>query len=113
MGCRLSLNLNQILFMGNLLLSNYKRNIRNIICNAQGWKNRIFVGIGGKNYPDWIWMVATQVTNIPFRLSFLKTSLKHHIGDMVILLSLIIQGITPNAMITQTNKISCGATHQI
>ena len=35
-------------------------------------ENDIFVVIGETNFPDWIWMVATQVTDTPFGLAFLK-----------------------------------------
>ena len=31
----------------------------------------MFVGIGETNYQGWIRMVATQITDIPFMLSFL------------------------------------------
>ena len=31
-----------------------------------------FFGIGEKNYLDWIWMVATQVTYITFWVSLLE-----------------------------------------
>ena len=55
--------------MGTLSISNKKHSIRSIIWNVQGWKNGIFIGIGETNSPDWIWMVATQVTYIPFGVS--------------------------------------------
>ena len=59
-------------------------------------------------------MLAKYVTHIPFGVAFLenfKYKKEPHIGDMEILFSLIIQGITPNAVMNQTNNISCGATH--
>ena len=46
----------------------------------------MFVGIGETNDKGWIYMVATQVTDIPFMLSLLAK--KAHVGDMEILLSL-------------------------
>ena len=64
------MNLNQIFFVGRLSIANQKHNIRNITWNAQGCKTSIFVGIGETNSPDWSWMVATQVTDVPFGLDF-------------------------------------------
>ena len=53
-------------------------------------KNWNCFGIGEIKYLYLGWMVATQVTNIPFGLAF-KENLKiePHIGDMTILLSVI------------------------
>ena len=43
-----------------------------MIRNAQGFKNGIFSRTGKTNSPNWIWIVATQVTGIPFGLAFMK-----------------------------------------
>ena len=54
-------------------------------------KNWHFVGIGETNDPDWIWMVAMQITDTPFGLSFQENYIKNRdprIGDMEILLFL-------------------------
>ena len=34
-------------------------------------KNWHFFGMVETNYPDWVWIVGTQVTDIPFVLAFL------------------------------------------
>ena len=53
-------------------------------------KTGIFVGIGETNSPDWSCMVDTQVTDIPFGLTFWAnfTHIEPHIGYMAIILSL-------------------------
>ena len=56
--------------MGVLSIANKKRNIKNITLNSQGWKTGILVEIVETNYLDWSWVVATQVTDIPFGLAF-------------------------------------------
>ena len=58
--------------MGKVSMANKNHNIRNMIWNAQGRKTGIFVGTGETNSPDWIWIVATQVTYFPFGLAFLE-----------------------------------------
>ena len=67
---RPALNINPILFMRILSISNKKHNISNITCNVQGWKTGIFVGIGKTNSPYWSWVVDTQVTDILSGLTF-------------------------------------------
>ena len=76
-------------------------------------KLAFFVVIEEKS-PYWICMVFIQVTDITFGLDFCKTfkTIDPHIGHMEILLTLIIQSKTPNSIMTQTNNILCGATHQ-
>ena len=94
-------------------MANENQNIRNIIWNAQGWKPGILVGTGEEISPDWILIVDTQVTDIPFGLAF-KENFKNEeprIGYMATLISLRIQSITPNARMTQTKIKPCGATH--
>ena len=99
--------------MGKLSTANENHNIRNIIWNAQGWKIGMFVEIGQIYSLDWTWKVATQVIYTPFVFAFMTNLKKEtHIEDMEILLSLRIWSITPNARMTQTPNISCGATHQ-
>ena len=62
--------------------------MRNITWNVQGWKTGIFVGIGEKNSPDWIWMVATHVTDTPFGVRLSRKLKNPHIVYMSILLYL-------------------------
>ena len=74
----------------------------------------MFVGIGETNYQDWIWTVATGVTDTPLKLEFLNKQRKKYEpnnGYREILSSLRILGITPNARIIQPSKISCWATY--
>ena len=54
-------------------------------------KNWQFFGTVETNSPYWIWIVATQVIDIPFGLAFLENFKKGgeaHIGDMATKLSL-------------------------
>ena len=77
------------------------------------FKTGIFVVIVEKNYPDWICIMATQEKYIPFGLAFLiNFKIEPHIGYMSTILSQRIRSITPNSIMTQTNKISCGVNHQ-
>ena len=48
------MNINQVLIIGKLLISNENKNSRNIICNVQGWRTGIFVVIGETNDQSWI-----------------------------------------------------------
>ena len=78
-------------------------------------KTGIFVGIGEANDQDWSRMVATQVTDVPFALSFQASYNKKrepHIGDTEILLYLSRESITPNAAMVQLSYISLDGTHQ-
>ena len=54
-----------------------------------------FFGIGEINSPDWIWMVATHVTDTPFVLALMENlytkNIKKgdpHIGNMAVLISI-------------------------
>ena len=104
--------------MGKLSIANEKQNVRNIICKVQGCKTRFFCQNRETNSPYWILMVNTQVTDIPFVLAFLENfkinkERETHIGDILIMLSLRIQSITPNAIMNQTKHIMGGNSSQI
>ena len=58
--------------MGKLSVANENHNTINIIWNVQGWEIDVFIGIGETNSPDWICMVAIQITYIPCGLAFLS-----------------------------------------
>ena len=75
-------------------------------------KNWQFFGTVETNSPYWIWIVATQVIDIPFGLAFLENFKfkkgRPHIVDMTIMISQRIRSIKPNSRMTQTKNISCG-----
>ena len=113
MGKIIALNLNQILFVGILSISDEKHNTMNITWNAQGWKTGIFVGIRETISPDWSCIVTTQVTGIPFGFFWSKLKKREpHIGYMEILLYQSKGSIAPNVAMIQLSNISCGGTHQ-
>ena len=112
MGSGTAMDINQTLFMVELVIANNMHNISNITSNAKGWQTVMYVVIGQINPQGLIWMVATHFTDIHFVLVFLANKKYLSIEGIIILLCLSIWSIIPSAGRNQMSNISFGMTHQ-